>query len=342
MSMNPPRRRAPPARRAARHLTLLAAIGLLAGFTGAAGAVGAAGASVPADAAGTSGSAARTATAAAASAATRAAPVASAAGATLSVNSAAAKTGGQGGAPLASRAPSAAEADSFAAFHHALFPDAAPPSPRWHISRAKGQRRWQVVAELDSTPEPARAGLCRLQRSSFHYDERARKDQRWSDGGAASVSPPASASASALSLNSSSSSAANSNAAVAAAAASASSLTYVWLARGAVCTTPQPGQSGQPALLLPALSDAVAVALLRGQAELLTRARLLFAGNTSCARLRALDFTLQALGPAPAGATGGGTMYELRYRSDRDNEARVAVRQHRAELTAWNVSCPAP
>ncbi|SFM77463.1 hypothetical protein SAMN02982985_05250 [Rugamonas rubra] len=116
----------------------------------------------------------------------------------------------------------------------------------------------------------------------------------------------------------------------------------MWLARGAVCTTPQPGQPGQPALLLPTLSDAAAVALLRGQAELLTRARLLFAGNTSCARLRALDFTLQALGPAPAGAAGGGAMYELRYRSDRGNEARVAVRQHRAELTAWNVSCPAP
>ncbi|PHV06889.1 hypothetical protein CSQ96_12950 [Janthinobacterium sp. BJB412] len=316
MSVNPPRRRAPAARGAGRHLTLLAAIGLLAGVAGAAGAVGAAGASVPADAAGTSASAARTATAAAA------------------------RTAGLAGAPPASRAPSAAEADSFAAFHHALYPDAAPPSPRWRISRAKGQRRWQVLAELDSTPEPARAGLCRLQRSSFHYDERARKDQRWSagDGGAAS----ASASASASSLNSGSNSAANSTSALASASNSNSNSTYVWLARGAVCTTPQPGQPGQPALLQPALSDAAAVALLRGQAELLTRARLLFAGNTSCARLRALDFTLQALGPAPAGAAGAGAMYELRYRSDRDNEARVAVRQHRAELTAWNVNCPAP
>ncbi|WGG52198.1 hypothetical protein [Rugamonas sp. DEMB1] len=258
----------------------------------------------------------------------------------MSVNSATAKTGGQAGAPLASRAPNAAEADSFAAFHHALLPDAAPPSPRWRISRAKGQRRWQVVAELDSTPEPARAGLCRLQRSSFHYDERARKDQRWSagDGGAASASSSAANSTSASTSTSTSASASTSTST----SPSASSLTYVWLARGAVCTTPQPGQPGQPALLLPALSDAAAVALLRGQAELLTRARLLFAGNTSCARLRALDFTLQALGPAPAGAAGGGAMYELRYRSDRDNEARVAVRQHRAELTAWNVSCPAP
>ncbi|MES2077248.1 MAG: hypothetical protein V4462_16665 [Pseudomonadota bacterium] len=302
MSKHPPRQRAPAVRRAGRHLTLLAAIGLLGGFAGTAGAVGAAVASVPADAAGPSGSAAGTATAAAA------------------------KAGGLAGAPPASRAPSAAEADSFAAFHHALFPDAAPPSPRWRISRAKGQRRWQVVAELDSAPEPARAGLCRLQRSSFHYDARARKDQRWSAGDGSAAMASASASAGAA----------------AAAAAAASNLTYVWLARGAVCTTPQPGQPGQPALLLPALSDAAAVALLRGQAELLTRARLLFAGNTSCARLRALGFTLQALGPAPAGAAGGGAMYELRYRSDRDNEARVAVRQHRAELTAWNVSCPAP
>ncbi|MBJ7312319.1 hypothetical protein ACFOLJ_19640 [Rugamonas sp. CCM 8940] len=296
MSMNLRRRRAPVVKRGARHIALLAAIGLLAAAAGPL------------------------------TSAAWAAPAAAAAGATASATRASAKaagTGGQAGAPAASRAPSAAEADSFNAFQRALHPDTPPSLPQWRISRAKGQGRWQVVAELDSTPQPARAGLCRLQRSSFHYDERARKDQRWSAGDS----------------DAGANSAASSTGTTAAVTATAA--TYVWLAHGAVCIKPQPGQAGQPALLLPGLSDAAALALLRGQAELLSRARLLFAGNTSCARLRALDFTLQALGPGEA-AGGAGVMYQLRYRSDRDSEAWVSVRQHRAELTAWNVSCPAP
>jgi hypothetical protein len=33
-------------------------------------------------------------------------------------------------------------------------------------------------------------------------------------------------------------------------------------------------------------------------------------------------------------------MYALVFDSDRDTRVRVAVRKHRGEYAAWNVSCP--
>lgn len=109
---------------------------------------------------------------------------------------------------------------------------------------------------------------------------------------------------------------------------------YVWLA--------QPNVPCQPArytvLMDPALPAADAVALLRQHRELLTRARLLFAGNSQCARQRALTFRLAAMEPAAA-LTGATAMFDLVFESDRDTVARVAVRKSRVEYAAWNVSC---
>ena len=109
---------------------------------------------------------------------------------------------------------------------------------------------------------------------------------------------------------------------------------YVWLA--------QPNMPCQAArytvLMHPALPATEAVALLRQHRELLTRARLLFAGNSQCARQRALTFRLAAMEPA-AREAGAIAMFGMVFESDRDTVARVAVRKCRAEYAAWNVSC---
>lgn len=109
---------------------------------------------------------------------------------------------------------------------------------------------------------------------------------------------------------------------------------YVWL--------PQPNVPCQAArytvLMDPAVPPADAVALLRQHRELLIRARLLFAGNSQCARQRALTFRLAALEPAAA-MDGAPVMFGMVFESDRDTVARVAVRKSRAEYAAWNVNC---
>lgn len=109
---------------------------------------------------------------------------------------------------------------------------------------------------------------------------------------------------------------------------------HVWLAQPNI-----PCQAARYTVLMnPAVPAADAVALLRQHRELLIRARLLFAGNSGCARQRALTFRLAALQPAAATA-GAPVMFGLVFESDRDTTATVAVRKHRGEYTAWNVSC---
>jgi len=76
--------------------------------------------------------------------------------------------------------------------------------------------------------------------------------------------------------------------------------------------------------------------LIQAQGELLQRARLLMAGNTSCAPTRSRNFQLRSLGRSADG------MYLLGYESDIGSRVDITARQSRAELTAWNVNCPAP
>ncbi len=109
---------------------------------------------------------------------------------------------------------------------------------------------------------------------------------------------------------------------------------YVWLAQPNI-----PCQAARYTVLMDrAVPQEDAVALLRQHRELLIRARLLFAGNSGCARQRALTFRLAALKPAAATA-GAPVMFGLVFESDRDTTATVAVRKHRGEYVAWNVSC---
>lgn len=103
---------------------------------------------------------------------------------------------------------------------------------------------------------------------------------------------------------------------------------YVWLDRASDC-----GVSPQRVLLTHAMAERDIVTLLEGQAAVLQGARLLFAGNTQCAPVRALPFQLAGLGVGKDG------MVLLTYLSERGSEARVTVRKRGRELTAWNVGC---
>lgn len=110
----------------------------------------------------------------------------------------------------------------------------------------------------------------------------------------------------------------------------------VWLATPkTICTAAQYTVQMHPAVR----TDDV-TALLRQHKELLARARLLFAGNSSCARQRALTFRLSAIEPAPP-ANGAPIMLGLVFDSDRDTRVRVGVRKSRGEYVAWSVNCSA-
>jgi hypothetical protein len=111
---------------------------------------------------------------------------------------------------------------------------------------------------------------------------------------------------------------------------------YVWLTRpDVVCSAAR-----YTVKMHPAVPAADVAALIRQHRELLLRARLLFAGNSGCARQRALTFRLSAIEPSPP-ASGAPVMFAMVFESDRDTVARVAVRKHRGEYAAWNVSCTA-
>jgi hypothetical protein len=109
---------------------------------------------------------------------------------------------------------------------------------------------------------------------------------------------------------------------------------YVWLATPKViCTAAQ-----YTTRMDPAVHPDDVKALIWQHRELLARARLLFAGNSGCARQRALTFRLSAIEPAPP-SNGAPTMVGMVFDSDRDTQVRVAVRKSRGEYAAWNVSC---
>ncbi len=209
------------------------------------------------------------------------------------------------------REPTGAETSSFNEFFQQRMEAAGMPGPGKPLLLAPvlsaerelrgkaGKGPWQLTARVDTKPRHGAVDLCHIIRTRYRYDPAARDGQRWSEDGA-----PAE---------------------------------YVWLSGGAVpCGTPkQLVELPQP---LPALPAVDIVRLLEQQAPLLGRARLLFAGNTSCARQRAYKFELAAIaGAAPE--KGASAMYTLTYRSDRATSARVTIRKNGPELTAWNVSC---
>lgn len=112
---------------------------------------------------------------------------------------------------------------------------------------------------------------------------------------------------------------------------------YVWLATPKVpCSAAR-----YTTRMDPAVHPDDVKALIWQHRTLLARARLLFAGNSSCARQRSLTFRLAAIEPAPP-SNGAPAMVGMVFESDRDTRVRVAVRKSRGEYAAWNVNCAQP
>ncbi|MYM66518.1 hypothetical protein GTP45_06660 [Pseudoduganella sp. FT55W] len=199
------------------------------------------------------------------------------------------------------REPTTEERNSFDEYYREQVPVkvSGGPSlfaPAFDIQRRRGEP-WHVIARVDSSPRHHSPELCRQVRTSYIYDAKAPKGQRWTP----SAAEPE---------------------------------WYIWLATPKViCTAAQ-----YTVKMNPAVSNEDATALLRQHRDLLLRARLLFAGNSGCARQRALTFRLSAVEPAPP-ANGAPHMVGMVFESDRDTRVRVAVRKHRGEYAAWNVNC---
>ncbi|SFU93763.1 hypothetical protein [Pseudoduganella namucuonensis] len=103
---------------------------------------------------------------------------------------------------------------------------------------------------------------------------------------------------------------------------------HAWLDRASDC-----GVSPERVELRSEIGDRDIVTVLERQGQVLQGARLLFAGNTQCAPIRAHKFKLAAVG---MGADG---YYRFTYRGERGGDAVVSVRKRGRELTAWNVRC---
>ena len=108
---------------------------------------------------------------------------------------------------------------------------------------------------------------------------------------------------------------------------------YAWLDRGACRPV------AEPVRLLQRVPDAELEGVLLYQKPLLARARLLMAGNTECAPLRALNFTLAGV-DVGASRPKAEEQYALVFRSDRNSYARIWLRKSGKQYDAWTVTCP--
>ena len=108
---------------------------------------------------------------------------------------------------------------------------------------------------------------------------------------------------------------------------------FAWLDRG----TCRP--VAEPVRMLQRIPDTELEGVLLYQKSLLERARLLMAGNTACAPLRARAFSLAAV-DVGAAAPRAEERYALVFKSDRDSYARIWLRKSGAQYDAWNVTCP--
>lgn len=89
------------------------------------------------------------------------------------------------------------------------------------------------------------------------------------------------------------------------------------------------------------IPDAELAPLIDQHGVLLLRARLLFAGNTSCAPHRSLRFRLAAV-DVSAPPHGKEELHALVFDSDRTARAQVWIKKRGAELNAWDVACGDP
>ena len=108
--------------------------------------------------------------------------------------------------------------------------------------------------------------------------------------------------------------------------------TLVWIHHQPQCGA----RPDTPVRLIAPLQEMDVLMLLQGYRPILGSARLLMAGNTSCAPSRSRGFRLTGLDRGKDG------LPVLVFESDIATEARVAVRRTRNELLPWSVACAAP
>jgi hypothetical protein len=109
---------------------------------------------------------------------------------------------------------------------------------------------------------------------------------------------------------------------------------FAWLSASS-CAMPE-----KAVVLHQRVPDAELLPLLEQHGILLLNARLLMAGNTSCAPMRSYRLKLVGV-DVSAPPNGNEELYALLFESDRDTWARVWVRKGRSGLDAWNVACGA-
>jgi len=109
---------------------------------------------------------------------------------------------------------------------------------------------------------------------------------------------------------------------------------FVWLQKG-VCRP-----SASAATLLNRMPDTELISVLEQHPKVLTRARLLMAGNSACAGARSFNFGLASIGVGTSGKESE-EMVELGYASDHRTAVKIWIRRSGAEYDAWNVACPA-
>ena len=83
----------------------------------------------------------------------------------------------------ARREPTAQESASFTAFYRAHAPGQTLPAHAFDITRAPGQRAWDIRAAVDAPASRGLAPLCRMTRSVFAYSPQAPAKQRWKPAG---------------------------------------------------------------------------------------------------------------------------------------------------------------
>lgn len=103
----------------------------------------------------------------------------------------------------------------------------------------------------------------------------------------------------------------------------------VWVHHQAQCGA----QPETPIRLLAPLPEMEILMLIQQHPTLLNNARLLMAGNTSCAPSRSRGYRLTALDRAKDG------LPVLVFENAIREEARIAVRKSRNELVAWSAEC---
>ncbi len=94
----------------------------------------------------------------------------------------------------------------------------------------------------------------------------------------------------------------------------------------------------RPIRLAQRLPDTELISALEQHAKVLAQARLLFAGNSSCASQRSFNFALVSLGVSAAGRQSE-EMVEWGFESDRKSTARVWARKNGAGYDVWYVAC---